>query len=66
VLINSVLTSLVMFMMFFMCRKGFLKKQIFIDLDSIGKPMSKRKNIGWQNRVLFANQKTKDDWVFKI
>jgi hypothetical protein len=55
-----------MFMMFFYVSKGVLEKQIFIDLDSIGKPMSKRKNIGWQNRVLFANQKTKDDWVFKI
>jgi hypothetical protein len=50
ILINSVLTSLVMFMVSFLrFLKVFLKKMTSIDLDSTGKAMSIRRSTGWQN-----------------
>jgi hypothetical protein len=52
VLINSVLTSLVMFMMsFFEVPSGVLENLTFIDLDSTNKVTTTRRNKGYQNRV---------------
>lgn len=58
VLINSVLSSLVMFMIsFFRSQNEFLKKLIIIDLASFGKVMIIKRSIDLQDGILFVNQK---------
>jgi hypothetical protein len=64
VLINSVLSSLAMFMIsFFRFQKGFFKKLIIIDQHSFGKGMIIRKSTDLQDGILFANPKIRVVWV---
>jgi hypothetical protein len=65
VLINSVLSSLPMFMIsFFEVQKGFLKKLITSALYSSSSMTARRKSIDLLNGVSYANQKTK--WVYGL
>ncbi len=67
VLINSVLSSLVMFMIsFFRSQNEFLKKLIIIDLASFGKVMIIKRSIDLQDGILFVNQKIRVGLEFRI
>jgi len=64
VLINSVLSSLPMFMMsFFEIPKGILEKLDFIGPDFFGKAMHLRKSIFWLDGTLYVAQKIKEGSV---
>ena len=58
VLINSVLSSLPMFMLsFFEVPRGVLKKLNTTGQDSFVRMMGIKRNIGWSNGTFSANQK---------
>ena len=66
VLINSILSSLPMFMLsFFRVPKGVLKKlDYYRSRFFFGSVMSIRRNIDWQDGVFSASQRVWEGWVF--
>ena len=66
VLINSILSSLPMFMLsFFRIPKGVLKKlDYYRSRFFFGSVMSIRRNIDWQDGVFSASQRVWEGWVF--
>ncbi|WVZ75219.1 hypothetical protein U9M48_023298 [Paspalum notatum var. saurae] len=72
VLINTVLSSLSMFMLsFFEVPRGVLKRMDYFRSRFFGRMISTKRNTGLPNGRFFANQKTKEDWksltlIFKI
>lgn len=65
VLINSVLSNMVLYMIsFFQLPKGVLIDWIIFDQDSFGKEIARERNIDWLNGVWFAVPKTKEGWAF--
>jgi hypothetical protein len=68
VLINSVLTSLPMFMLSFLEILVGLRKRLdfYRSRFFFGSPMKIRENIDLQNRILFADPKIKGVWVLRF
>ena len=50
----------------FSCQKESCVNWIISDQDSFGKEIVKRKNIDWLAGMLYADQKTRVDWVLLI
>jgi len=67
-LINSVLSNLSVYMLFFSLKslKKLSKNLIFIDLDSSGKGMVTKENIDYLNGIYYVDQKNKVDWELWI
>jgi hypothetical protein len=67
ILVNSVLTSMPMFMLsFFEIPVGYAKDWNFIDHGSFGKVMRIKQNTGWLSGKYCVGQKTKGVWRLKI
>jgi hypothetical protein len=63
-LINSVLSSLAMFMLsFYEVPKEVLHKLNFYRSDFSGREMITKRSTGWQNGKLFVGRRTKVGWV---
>jgi hypothetical protein len=46
-------------------RDEFLRRYITIDQDFIGRVISTKRNIGWQDGILFVNLRSRAAWAFK-
>jgi hypothetical protein len=67
ILINSVLTNMVLYMIsFFLLPKGVLKKLDYYRSRFFGKGVVRKRNFDWSSGILFVHPRIREGWVFMI